>query len=39
MEYKRNKRFSVMCVNILKPNGHVMHQQFDIQQLYVLPTL
>ena len=23
----------------LKPTGHVMHQQFNIQQLYVLPTL
>ena len=22
-----------------KPTGHVMHQQFNIQQLYVLPTL
>jgi hypothetical protein len=26
-------------VNLLKPTGHVMHQQFNIQQLYVLPTL
>ena len=26
-------------VNFLKPTGHVMHQQFNIQQLYVLPTL
>jgi len=25
--------------NLLKPTGHVMHQQFDIQQLYALPTL
>ena len=25
--------------NLLKPTGHVMHQQFIIQQLYVLPTL
>ena len=25
--------------NILKLNGHVMHQQFNIQQLYALPTL
>jgi len=25
--------------NLLKPTGHVMHHQFDIQQLYVLPTL
>ena len=26
-------------VNLLKPTGHVMHQQFNIQQMYVLPTL
>ena len=26
-------------LNLLKPAGHVMHQQFNIQQLYVLPTL
>jgi hypothetical protein len=26
-------------VNLLKPTGHVMHQQFNIQQLYVPPTL
>jgi len=25
--------------NFLKPTSHVMHQQFNIQQLYVLPTL
>ena len=25
--------------SLLKPTGHVMHQQFNIQQLYVLPTL
>ena len=25
--------------NLLKPTSHVMHQQFNIQQLYVLPTL
>ena len=25
--------------NLFKPTGHVMHQQFNIQQLYVLPTL
>jgi hypothetical protein len=23
----------------LKPTGHVMHQQFNTQQLYALPTL
>ena len=26
-------------INLLKPTGHVMHQQFNIQQLYALPTL
>ena len=26
-------------LNVLKPTGHVMHQQFNIQQLYALPTL
>ena len=26
-------------INLLQPTGHVMHQQFNIQQLYVLPTL
>ena len=25
--------------NNLNPTGHVMHQQFNIQQLYALPTL
>ena len=25
--------------NLLKSTGYVMHQQFNIQQLYVLPTL
>jgi len=24
---------------IVKPTGYVMHQQFNIQQLYALPTL
>ena len=26
-------------INHLYPTGHVMHEQFNIQQLYVLPTL
>jgi len=26
-------------INLLKPSGYVMHHQFNIQQLYVLPTL
>jgi hypothetical protein len=25
--------------NLLKPTSYVMHQQFNIQQLYALPTL
>ena len=25
--------------SLLKSTGHVMHQQFNIQQLFVLPTL
>ena len=28
-----------VAINLLTPTGHVMHQQFNIQQLYVLPTL
>jgi len=31
---------SRLRVNLLKPTGHAMHhQQFNIQQLYALPTL
>ena len=34
--------FSKRCrpdhINPLKPTGHVIHEQFNIQQLYVLPT-
>ena len=26
-------------LNLLKPTGYVMHQQFNSQQMYVLPTL
>ena len=26
-------------LNLLKPTGYVIHQQFNIQQLYALPTL
>ena len=29
----------IFSFNLLKPTGYVMHQQFNIQQLYVLPTL
>jgi hypothetical protein len=27
------------ALNLLKSTGHVMHQQFNIQQLYAVPTL
>ena len=30
---------SVKLVNLLQPTGYVMHHQFNIQQLYALPTL
>ena len=30
--------FTGFLINLLKPTGHVMHQQFNIQQLYALPT-
>ena len=36
-EQKRNP--ASLRINLLKPTGHVMYQQFSIQQLYVLPTL
>ena len=40
---ERNGKTSEMLdgskFNLLQPTGHVMHQQFNIQQLYVLPTL
>jgi hypothetical protein len=26
-------------LNLLKPTGHVMHYQFNFQQLYALPPL
>jgi hypothetical protein len=32
-------QINISSINLLKPTGHVMHQQFNIQQLYVLPTL
>jgi len=28
-----------VCASSLNPTGHVMHQQFNIHQLYALPTL
>ena len=31
--------YGLYTLNLLKPTRHVMHHQFNIQQLYVLPTL
>jgi len=31
--------FTLCNINLLNPTGHAMHRQFNIQQLYVLPTL
>ena len=31
--------YFLFAVNLWKPTGHVMHHQFNIQQLYALPTL
>jgi len=30
---------SLYNINLLKPTGHVMHYQFNLQQLYAQPTL
>jgi hypothetical protein len=30
---------NVPTVNLLKPTGYMQHHQFNIQQLYALPTL
>ena len=38
-ETSRRREILQFILNLLKPTGHVMHQQFNIQQLYVLPTL
>ena len=32
-------RPSSYVINLLNPTGHVMHQQFSLQHLYVLTTL
>ena len=29
----------MLFLNHLNPTGYMMHQQFNIQQLYALPTL
>ena len=30
---------TAFTINLLNPTGYVMHQQFNIQQLYSLPAL
>ena len=30
---------TALFLQLLKPTGHVMHHQFNIQQLHALPTL
>ena len=39
----KTKMITALCLviffNLLKPTGYVMHQQFNIQQLYLVPTL
>ena len=41
--YSASKTFRIFLllanINLLNPTGHVTHQQFNIQQLHVLPTL
>ena len=38
--YNEEKMKNILnSLNLLKPTGHVIYQQFNIQQLYVLPTL
>ena len=39
MSQKDMERSCHTVTNLLKPTGHVTHQQFNIQQLYTLPTL
>ena len=39
LEKRISKRLISIEINLLKPTAYVMHQQFNIQQLYVLSTL
>jgi len=39
MMQTRDVRPTLGPFNLLKPTGYVMHHQFNIQQLYALPTL
>ena len=38
MDPKEIHRVRVDWINLLKPTGYVMHNQFNIQQLYALST-
>jgi hypothetical protein len=33
------KSLTAVLFNLLNPTGYVLHHQFNIQQLYILPTL
>ena len=35
----RFRSVETLVINRLKPTGYVMNQQFNIQQLYALPTM
>jgi len=37
--FTEDSDIKIVTFNLLKPTGYVMHQQFNIQQLYALPTL
>jgi len=39
LRYTYNASLVCVFLNLLKPTGYVMHHQFNIQQLYALPTL
>jgi len=39
MTYQQTNDSKNMTINLLKPTGYVTHHQFNIQQLYTLPTL
>ena len=39
LKWQLSLTFLFWVFNLLKPTGHVMHHQFNIQQLYAPPTL
>jgi hypothetical protein len=39
MKMEQKMSSETLAIDLLKLTGHVMHQQFNIQQLYALPTL